>query len=134
MIRFYVKDFIRKIQWRSILRDSRSRCRFNARSSKDPPTALVRPELRKRCHRLLAAVNSSLRKCDACYPASNLTSEEQAELQRLRSDPSLTILPADKGGKWVVMRTEAYVAEAESQLHNTQCYAQTAENLDLHIY
>ncbi len=52
------------------------------------------------------------------------------ELERLRRDPSITILPADKGSKWTIMPTAKYLAEARRQLSNRSHYMETMEDID----
>ncbi len=105
-IRFFVKDFIRKVQWRSLLHGNTKKSRFTIRSSRHPPIARIDSGLIKRCHKLLAAVNTTLRNCSSCYSRPNLTTNEAKELQRLQQDPSLTVAPADKGGKWVLLSSD----------------------------
>ncbi|XP_072430882.1 uncharacterized protein [Chiloscyllium punctatum] len=53
---------------------------------------------------------------------SNLSPSERAALHSLRSNPNLTIKPADKGGAVVVWRTNLYTAEAKRQLADTSSY------------
>eukprot|EP00061_Rhincodon_typus_P002763 g18399.t1 len=50
---------------------------------------------------------------------SNFSSTEH---EALRSDPNLTIKPADKGVAVVVCRTDLYIAEARRQLSDTSSY------------
>lgn len=52
----------------------------------------------------------------------NLSSQELAALQALRSDPNIIIKPADKGGSVVIMDRDLYAAEARRQLYNTKYY------------
>ena len=44
----------------------------------------------------------------ARYPGQNLDKDEQAALKTLRQDPTITILPADKGNVMVVMDAKGY--------------------------
>ncbi|GCC19523.1 hypothetical protein chiPu_0000046 [Chiloscyllium punctatum] len=53
---------------------------------------------------------------------SNLSPSQCAALHSLRSNPSLTIKPADKGGAVVVWRTNLYTAEARHQRVDTSSY------------
>ena len=55
---------------------------------------------------------------------------EQTELQRLQSDSSVTVRPADKGSQWVIMPTERYVAEAQRQLSDRLRYTPIDNDLD----
>ena len=125
-------DFARKLQWRSLLSKRPNVCRFPSRtkSSAFPPRSSIDPSLLRCCRLLESAVNSSLRHCSRCFPPSNLSAEEQLELRRLREDRSITILPADKGGKWVILPTDKYVAEAERQLRDEKQYRATDANID----
>ena len=82
------------------------------------------------CRQLEASVRSCLRTCSSCYPASNLQDEERAELKRLCEDDSITILPADKGGKWVIVPTDKYEREANRQLSDTNRYRETTDDID----
>ncbi|XP_040296015.1 uncharacterized protein LOC121007839 [Bufo bufo] len=63
---------------------------------------------------------SSTGKPDFRYP--NLTTAEIEALESLRSDPTLTLKPADKGGAVVVMDTTKYVHEIMRQLNDPQVY------------
>jgi len=129
-IRVAVSDFIRKLQWRSFLPRRPKLCRFHTKSDRFPPLRCVHPSVVATCRKLQASVNSCLQKCKRCFPASNLGDDELAELRRLRDDPSVTILPADKGGKWVVMPTAKYVIEAEKQLADQRQYKEVFEDVD----
>ncbi|XP_062914076.1 uncharacterized protein LOC134351618 [Mobula hypostoma] len=53
---------------------------------------------------------------------SNLTPSERSALHSFRTNPNLTIKPADKGGAVVVCRTDLYLAEAQRQLADTSSY------------
>ena len=130
-IRFFINDLIRKVQWRSILHDRSKPSRFTTRTFRPPPTASIDPNLLRRCNKLREAVNSCLSSCSACFPRTNLNIDEVTELERLRSDPSLTVAPADKGGKWVILSAPNYIAEAERQLSNETRYTPTNSNVDL---
>ncbi|XP_041429831.1 uncharacterized protein LOC121397286 [Xenopus laevis] len=56
------------------------------------------------------------------HKAQNLSRAEKDALHNLKSDTSITIKPADKGGAIVVMDTDYYREEAVSQLSNTSHY------------
>ena len=100
------------------------------RSSNFPPRGCVDTRVLQACHRLQVAVRSCLEHCSCCFPSENLNAEERLELERLRSDASIVILPADKGGKWTIMPRPKYLAETERQLSDTTQYRETSENLD----
>jgi len=53
---------------------------------------------------------------------NNLTTAERTALNRLKSDKSIVIKPADKGSATVVMDKEAYLSEAYRQLNNEAYY------------
>ena len=59
---------------------------------------------------------------------SNLTNEEREALKDLSSNEKITVKPADKGGKVVVMDTDAYTAACENDLSNTNFYNQLDED------
>ena len=59
---------------------------------------------------------------------SNLTNEEREALKDLSSNEKITVKPADKGGKVVVMDTDAYTAACENDLSNTDFYSQLYED------
>ena len=129
-IRLSVSDFLRKLKWRSFLPRRPNLSRFRTSSKRQPPPRCVAPAVRAICRKLKAAVNACLKDCSRCFPASNLCADEQAELRRLREDLSVTILPADKGGKWVIMPTSKYITEAERQLADRRQYLETTEDVD----
>ena len=129
-IRLAVCDFIRKFQWSSFLPKRPNLCRFRTKSSRFPPPRCLHPTVLAISRKLRASVYSCLKDCRRCFPTSNLQGEELAELKRLRDDPSLTILPADKGGKWVIMPTTKYIAEAERQLEDQRQYKEVVEDID----
>ena len=125
-----MQDFLRKVLWRSILPSRPNTCRFSRKTNTEPPLQRVDPTLLQKCRNLQAAVRSCLRTCSSCYPSSNLSGEERSELQRLCNDASVTVLPADKGGKWVIVPTRKYEEEAFRQLSDTRRYLETSEDLD----
>jgi hypothetical protein len=125
-----VKDFVRKILWRSFLPSRPNSCRFTRKTFSEPPLRCVDSKLLHDCRRLEAAVRSCLQACSSCYPASNLSEVERAELRRLCEDASITILPADKGGKWVIVPTVKYEREANHQLGDTNRYKETEDDVD----
>eukprot|EP00061_Rhincodon_typus_P013943 g40643.t1 len=49
----------------------------------------------------------------------NLSNLSPTALRSLRSNPNLTIKPADKGGAFVAWRTHLYITEARHQLSDT---------------
>ena len=125
-----VRDFTRKLLWRSLLPSRPSQCRFSRRTFAEPPLQRVNPNFLRECRRLEASVRSCLQNCPSCYSASNLKDEERAELQRLCADASITILPADKGGKWVIVPSKKYEQEAYRQLSDTSRYRETVNDVD----
>ena len=126
-----VKDFTRKLLWRSILPARPNRSRFKKTSFAQPPLQRVDPGLLRRCRQLHAAVRSCLQDCSCCYPPLNLPADERLELERLNEDDTITVLPADKGGKWVIVPTAKYKQEAYRQLNNTERYRETTGRTDI---
>ncbi len=99
-IKWSVRDFSRKLKWRSLLSNRPSFCRFphHTKSSAFPPHGCVSPSLLRGCRFLESAVNCCLSPCSQCFLPSNLSTNEQRELQQLRDDSPVTVLPAEKGG------------------------------------
>ena len=92
------------------------------RSERWPPTRLVPRSILHLSGLLISATRDFLRQPHPCFPASNLSREEFSELNRLTQDPDITIRKADKGGKWVVMKTAHYDNEALRQLNDSTFY------------
>jgi hypothetical protein len=59
----------------------------------------------------------------------NLTTQERESLQRLRSNPLITIKKADKGNAIVLMDTTDYIKEAERQLSDQNFYIEKDRNV-----
>ena len=129
-IRFFLRDYLRKLQWRSFLPPRPNVSRFSKKSFAEPPQQCIDPEVRRTCRQLQAAVHSSLNSCTTCFPASNLPDDLLDELSRLRDNEEVTVLPADKGGKWVIVPTHKYIAEAERQLQDPLRYEETSNDID----
>ena len=53
---------------------------------------------------------------------NNLTNEERKALKQIKSNPTITVVNADKGGKVVVMNRDEYVSKIEEQLTNPNVY------------
>ena len=58
----------------------------------------------------------------ASLPNSNLTPDEQKQLQRLKTDKNMVILPADKGRVTVVMDKTDYNDKMDSLVNDKQTY------------
>ena len=130
-----VYDFVRRLQWRHALPSaSRPPPRFGSiPSSRWPPRNLVPNVILQISRSILAATRDFLRRQHTCFASSNLTDSEHCELDRLTSDPSVTIKPADKGGKWTIMRSCDYDNEAFRQLSNTQYYQPNSSDKSLFL-
>lgn len=91
------------------------------------------PDIDSFTHYLL---QTSLSTTPTHKPRSNLTSLELLALEDLRSDNSIVIKPADKGGATVIWSTTSYEAEALRQLNDRQHYIKCRSNLtfDHHSY
>ncbi|CAJ0930958.1 unnamed protein product [Ranitomeya imitator] len=59
---------------------------------------------------------------------TNLTQQEKLALNKLSTDKTLTIKPADKGGAIVVMDSTYYMSEILRQLNDTQVYESIPHN------
>lgn len=58
----------------------------------------------------------------------NISKEDRLCLQKLASDDSLTIKPADKGGGLVILDTEVYRQEVERQLNDATFYRRVEQD------
>ena len=117
-------DFVRKLQWRSTpLRFRDIECRFGVpHSSRWPAPALVPPNIRTLCARILSASRQILFSHTSCFPNTNLTPSESVTLQSLISNSSIIVRPSDKGGRWVITCHEAFREECLRQLRDTNFY------------
>jgi hypothetical protein len=118
-----VYDFIRRLQWQSALPMSCNTSRFGfLKSRRWPPTSLVPRQIRCLSSHLISLTRDFLRKQHSCFPVTNLPSDVRLELSRLSQDPNVTLMKADKGGKWVLMQTDHYDSEAVRQLSDHNFY------------
>ncbi|CAF3938601.1 unnamed protein product, partial [Rotaria sp. Silwood1] len=53
---------------------------------------------------------------------SNISKNERKLLNEIKYDPNLIVVPADKGGKIVIMDREEYIKKIEEQLNNKNIY------------
>ena len=53
---------------------------------------------------------------------NNLTNEERKALKQIKSNPTITVVNAVKGGKMLVMNRDEYVSKIEGQLTNPNVY------------
>ncbi len=58
----------------------------------------------------------------AKLPPSNISKEEEKAIKGLKTDKTITILPADKGRTTVVMDTETYTNQMEQMLGDSTTY------------
>lgn len=71
----------------------------------------------------LCVTNEVLEKWETVKkPKPNLTHKQNLALKELKQNTSIVLKKADKGGATVVMSREQYIAEAESQLNDTNVY------------
>lgn len=120
-----VNDFVRRLQWRFALQHNRlaSFSRFKTPlSNRWPPRDLVPRYIQDLSSIILSSSASLLKKKHTCHTHQNLNPQEQAELDTLSNLNSISIKPADKGGRWCIVPLEAYKAEALRQLNNTDFY------------
>ena len=125
-------DFIRKLQWfySLHLNASHSRCRFGpAPSTAWPPRGAVPEHILRLSRRIRAAAVDLLFSSHECYGTSNLSSAERELLASLTSDPDITIRPADKGGRWVIMDRASYIDECRRLLDDDSFYRPLANPL-----
>lgn len=117
-----VYDFVRKLQWRFSFSFSSDPPRFRMRnSSRWPPTKSVPSNIARMSRKIIAGARELCGQQHQCHFPDNLTKSQQREVSRLTSCNS-TVTSADKGGRWTVVPTSSYVAEANRQLSNTTFY------------
>ncbi len=119
-----VFDFVRRLQWRCVTFSRPSpECRFGHQAStRWPPPGLVPHRYLRLSNKILALSRSILSKPHRCFSETNLQPREQLSLVSVKSDPSITIRPADKGGRWVVLDSDMYRNECLLQLSNRNFY------------
>ena len=121
----FVLDFVRKVQWGHAIWSEQSSAgnRFGfLASSAWPPRGLVPPKNRAFSRRIVSAARHVLFSQHSCYGTPNLSPEEYALLDQLKSDRSIIVKPADKGGRWVVMDSEHYSGECLRLLRDAEFY------------
>ena len=117
-----VYDFVRKMQWRYSFSFPSDPPRFRMRnSSRWPPINSVPPHIAPMSRRIIAGVRQLCHKQHSCHFPTNLTASQLHEVERLASCAS-TVTSADKGGRWAVVPTSSYIAEAHRQLNNSEFY------------
>lgn len=105
-------------------------CRFPFKAMKHPPDELVTPEILKTCRTIRSSLFSIISSCKNCFPVpDNLSLEARLTVERLQNNRDVIVTPVDKGGVWMVIPRDKYVAEANRQLSDTNFYA--AVNTDL---
>ena len=105
-------------------------CRFQYKSVKQPPDELVSPQVLKTCHTIRSALFSIISSCENCFPVpDNLSLEARRTVELLQSNPEVIVTPVDKGGVWMVLPRDEYVAEAHRQLSDTNFYAAVSTDL-----
>ncbi|XP_072025128.1 uncharacterized protein [Amphiura filiformis] len=71
----------------------------------------------------LFAISDCVRILKDCkLPKSNITKGEKTALRDLKADPSILVLPADKGRATVVLNKETYVEKASELLSDSNTY------------
>lgn len=96
--------------------------RFSCKSARHPPDKLVPRHVLDKCKHVRRLIFSIIGKCNSCFPADNLSTNERFELNRLKHDPSVVITPVDKGGKWFIVSLDEYLDEAFRQLADNNFY------------
>lgn len=131
-MRAWVVDFVRKLQWRSIPHFSSSAlpCRFGFQpSARWPPAGLVPDKVKRLSRKILSMLPAFVSGPHRCFAAGNLTTAVTLFLERVRSDPTITIRPADKGGRWVILDTSLYLEDCRKQLSVESFYRRIASPL-----
>ena len=119
-----VTDFIRRLQWQHAFVFSGSKMpRFGyRRSSRWPPRSLVPEYILTLTNKILASTKCFLQSPHACFSSNNLELAERCALEVLKGSDDVTVRPADKGGRWIIMKTSHYNAEALRQLQDVEFY------------
>lgn len=103
---------------------------FDKESSKDPPeyypftppSSWNPPKRNPILELFLEKVNTDIKNIKFNRHVDNLTHDERLALRSLRSNPHITIKPADKGSAIVVQNRSDYVDEGLRQLNNSAAY------------
>lgn len=123
-----ILDFLRKLHWYSCsftfsTFDSRSLCRFGlVTSSRWPPSGSIPPSIHRVTRKILSAARSILFDSHTCYASSNLSDGESSALLSLCQDPSVLVLPSDKGGRWTILDSSDYDEECRRLLSDSHFY------------
>lgn len=121
----FVIDFIRKLHWHSCFFSSFSSdsCRFGLPTScRWPPSTAVPASVHRLTRKIFSAAHSILFTSHHCFQSSNLSSDERDLLRNLRLDPSVVIVPSDKGGRWTILDSGSYHHECLRLLNDSSFY------------
>jgi len=123
----YVLDFVRRLQWKSVFSqqsfDGSAPARFGpSPSSAWPPPGRIPRGILCVSRRIISAARSILGSSHCCFRGQNLLPDEREALDLLASDHRVTVRPADKGGRWVLMDSTDYSNECHRQLQDTSFY------------
>ena len=125
-----VDEFLHRYKWRFFRFSHRRPCRFKYSSTTDPPDECVPSHALHTCRIIKHALASILRSCKHCFPsADNITPAARCELERLRQNSDIVITPVDKGGSWMIVPKDSYVAEGMNQLSDRAFYAEQPDDL-----
>lgn len=69
----------------------------------------------------IAEINNFISKWK-CPTKTNMTQKEKKSLKEIKCNPNIIVIPADKGGKIVIMDREQYINQIEEQLNNKEIY------------
>ena len=118
-----VEDFVRKLQWRHAFSSfSADPPRFHlSNSTRWPPAKCVPIHIARLSRKILAGLRGLTSGPHRCHHKPNLTQQQEEEVANLATCSS-TITTADKGGRWTVVPTDSYVAEARRQLSDPKFY------------
>lgn len=115
IIRAYINDFLRKIQWHKFfnnkIADKNNRFGYH-KSSRWPSGKQVHPDTLKICNQIKYSCNTIMR--------NYIVSSSDVYLD---SNSNAHFLVADKGSNWVICNPYLIKQEGTRQLHNNQFYA-----------
>ena len=122
-----IKEFIRKLQWSAFFnfQSNHQNKPFSKSLHSLPPASKIPKPILDLCSTLTSLLNPTDQQQQQYthkLKHSNLTRAETTALKQLKSNSSIILKPADKGGKIVLQHRDNYKFEALRQLNDTNFY------------
>ena len=97
---------------------------WESSTGKFPPTSRISPSILQLCNNLTSLLNDTQQQQQqhTHRPTPNLTQAEKHTLKQLKSNNSVILKPANKGGKLVLQHRDHYQLEALRQLNDREFY------------